>query len=126
MFWLAEKVGVERKLIVLAACACAREALVNVPAGEYRPRYAIEMAEAWCRGEATLEQVRCASHAAYDASTAASTAAAYAAYAASASSSAASAASSAASAASAYDARTSCAHIRRVISFEILREASGR
>jgi hypothetical protein len=67
-----------RKPLVLAACACARTALRHVPAGEMRPLRAIETAEAWCRGEASLEQVRAAStaYAAYYAAAAAAAAAA--------------------------------------------------
>src|SRR6478609_3414827 len=78
MLWLAAKANVDRKRVVMAACACARLALVHVPAGEMRPLAAIETAEAWCRGEATIEQVKAARDAAWRAS------AAYAAYAASA------------------------------------------
>jgi hypothetical protein len=77
LLWLAGRLCKNegtRKTIVLAACACARTALVHVPAGETRPLNAIETTEAWCRGEATLEQVRKARRAAY-----AATAAAYAA-----------------------------------------------
>ena len=89
LLWLAAKAGVDRKRLVMAACACARLALVHVPAGEQRPRIAIETAEAWCRGEATIEQVKearrnaadaAAAYAAADAAYAAA-AAAYAAYA---------------------------------------------
>ena len=61
LLWLAAKAGVDRRRLVMAACACARLALVHVPPGEERPRVAIETAEAWCRGEATIEQVRKAS-----------------------------------------------------------------
>ena len=50
MLWLAVKAGVPRSLVVLAACACAREALVHVSTGEFRPLRAIEIAEAWARG----------------------------------------------------------------------------
>ncbi len=80
LLWLAAKAGVDRKRLVMAACACARLALVHVPAGEQRPRIAIETAEAWCRGEATIEQVKEARRNAADA--AADAADAYAAYAA--------------------------------------------
>jgi hypothetical protein len=81
LLWFAAKVGVDRKLVVLAACGCARTALNRVPKGEERPRIAIETAEAWTRGEATLEQVT--HSAAYAASASAADAAyAYAAYAA--------------------------------------------
>ena len=48
----------DRPRIVLAACACARTVLDRVPAGEDRPRVAIETAERWARGEATTEDVR--------------------------------------------------------------------
>lgn len=82
LLWLAAKAGVDRKRLVMAACACARLALVHVPSGEERPRIAIETAESWCRGEANIEQVRearrnAAAYAAY--AYAAAAAAAYAA-----------------------------------------------
>jgi len=76
LLWIAGKFDVDRKLLVLAACACAKTALKYVPNGEDRPRIAIETAEAWTRGKATIEQVRVAADAAY----AAYHAAAYAAY----------------------------------------------
>jgi hypothetical protein len=95
MLWFAGKIEVDRKLLVLAACGCARKALKNVPEGEERPRIAIEAAEAWCRGEASIEDVRAAADAARaaayaaraaadaaDAAAYAARAAAYAAYAA--------------------------------------------
>ena len=50
--------GARHRLVVRAACACARRALAYVPAGEERPLLAIETTEAWCRGEATIEEVR--------------------------------------------------------------------
>jgi hypothetical protein len=46
------------RALVLATGACARTALEYVPAGEDRPRLAIETAERWARGEATLDEVR--------------------------------------------------------------------
>ena len=64
LLWFAAKVGIDRKVIVRTACACAREALRFVPDGEIRPKTAIETAERWCNGEATIEQVRTASAAA--------------------------------------------------------------
>jgi len=64
LLWIAGKLDVDRKLLVLAACACVRRALKYIPAGEDRPRIAIETAEAWTRGEATIEQVRTAAYAA--------------------------------------------------------------
>ncbi len=71
--------GVDRRLVVRAACACARTVLDRVPAGEERPRRALETAEAWTRGEATLDQVEQTASAAYGTSSFG----AYAAYAAS-------------------------------------------
>lgn len=50
--------------VVLASCQCARLALRYVKPGERRPLKAIETAEAWARGQATLEQVQRAGHAA--------------------------------------------------------------
>ena len=58
LLWLAGRTDADRAAVVLAACACARTALPHVRAGELRPLRAIETAEAWCRGEATIEQVR--------------------------------------------------------------------
>jgi hypothetical protein len=83
MLWLAARVDVPHKRIVLAACAAARYSLHLVPVGEDRPRIAIETAERWARGRATLDEVRAAAadasaYAAY----AADAADAYAAYAA--------------------------------------------
>ena len=57
LLWLAGRAGVDRRSMVLAACAIAREVLHLVPADEPRPLYAIEAAEAWARGEVTLAQV---------------------------------------------------------------------
>jgi len=98
MLWLAIRAGVDRRLVVLAACGCAEPALVHVPAGEDRPRLAVETARRWARGKATIEEVRSASAAAY-----AAYAAAYAAYA------AAYAAASAAASAAAYAAADAAA-----------------
>ena len=71
-----------RKKLVMCACACARLALRHVPCGDERPRRAIEVAEAYCRGEATLDDVRAAAYAAYAYAPAGVAAAAYAAHAA--------------------------------------------
>jgi hypothetical protein len=65
MLWLVARAGVDRRLVVLAACDCAEPALEYVPDGEDRPRQAIEVTRAWCRGEAELEDVRAAALAAY-------------------------------------------------------------
>lgn len=86
MLWLAATLEVDRKLIVLAACSCARTSLKYVLTGESRPLRAIEAAEGWVCGEVSLASVRKAAAAAYAAYAAAyaaaDAAAAYAAYAA--------------------------------------------
>ena len=83
LLWFAAKVGVDRKVVVLAACAVARTTLQYVKPGEARPLKAIETAEAWVRGEANIEDVRRVAADAADAAYAADAAdAAYAAYAA--------------------------------------------
>ena len=90
MIWYARRRNVERKVLVRIACDCARTALRFVPEGEDRPRLAIEAAERWTLGEATIDEVRAAADAAaayaaadvYAAAADAYAAAAYAAYAA--------------------------------------------
>lgn len=73
MLWIAARAGVERKLLVRAACDCVRTALKYVPKDELRPLRAIETAERWCEGKATLAEVRAAAYA-YAAASAASAA----------------------------------------------------
>ncbi len=65
MIWYARCRNVERKVLVRIACDCARTALRFVPEGEDRPRLAIEAAERWTLGEATIDEVRAAAAAAY-------------------------------------------------------------
>jgi hypothetical protein len=60
MIWFARRRSVERKVLVRIACDCARTALRFVPEGEDRPRLAIEAAERWTLGEATIDEVRVA------------------------------------------------------------------
>jgi len=55
----------------LVLCACARTALKYVPAGEERPRLAIECAERYARGLATVDELAAAGDAAGDAAWAA-------------------------------------------------------
>ena len=88
MLWYAGRLTGEpgsdaRKPLVLAACECARLALKFVPAGEERPRKAIETAEAWANGDGTvtLHMVRTAVADAYAADAAYAAAGAAAAYA---------------------------------------------
>jgi hypothetical protein len=97
LLWLAGRLEVDQKLLVKAGCACARTALQYVPKGEERPRIAIETAEAWAEGRATLSQVRAAAAAAA-AWAASASASAWAAWAASASAAASTAAAEASAA----------------------------
>ena len=69
MLWYAARTC-DRKLVVLAACACVRTALKYVAVGELRPLKAIETAEAWARGKAPIKQVRDAARSAAYASAA--------------------------------------------------------
>jgi hypothetical protein len=85
MLWLAgRRKGVDRKLLVLAACDVAEPALQHVRAGEERPAEAIESARRWARGEAptSASHAAAAAHASYCAPTSASHVASHAAYAA--------------------------------------------
>jgi hypothetical protein len=110
MLWIASRLVTDRKPVVMAACACARLSLKYVPASELRPLRCIEKTEAWCRGEATLTDVRkaraasasYAADAAGDAGDASAASASYASYAAA--DAAASASYAAAAAANAADA----------------------
>jgi hypothetical protein len=135
LLWWAVKRKIDRKLLVMATCGCARLASLHVKAGELRPLKAIETAEAWCRGEVALKEVH---DAAYAAAAAGAYAASYAAYAAAAAAYAADyAAPYAAAAAAAYAARAAadaadasdarekiqqeCADIvRRMIPFDVV------
>ena len=99
-----------------------RSVLPYVPVGEDRPRLAIELAEAWCNGRATIVEVRTAAYAAYAAYAAADAAdadadAAYAAYAAADAAYAANAAANAAAdtAYAAADAAWSKAHLEMCV-----------
>ncbi len=137
MLWLAGMLDVDRKVLVRAACACARLALPHVPAGELRPLKSIEAAEAWTRGEATIEDVRAAADAAWAAAWAASAAAGAASAAANAARAAeeeawAAACAAAWTAAGAWGAALAskfaeCAEIvRETVSYELIAEAARR
>ena len=85
MLWLVGRAGIEREKLVLVACECARLALPHT--SDERVKKAIEVTEAWARGEVAIEDVRAARQGALAARTAAyaaaaAAAAAYAAYAA--------------------------------------------
>ncbi len=132
MLRLAEKLGVDKKLIVQAACDCAQTVLkyTNNP----HPAEVIRIVRLWCEGKATIEEVRTAASAAHAADAAAASAdAAYAAVAASADADAAAAHAADAAAASADDAdaaearkeslATSAELVRTRIPYEIINAA---
>ena len=75
--YAAATAGVDRRLVVLAACACARTELPYLAREQEMSRLAIETAEAWARGEATVEEVHAASVAPASASAASAASAAY-------------------------------------------------
>ena len=61
MLWLfGHGQAVPREKLVLCACDIAETVLIHIPAGEDRPRTAIETARRWARGEASIEEVRSA------------------------------------------------------------------
>ena len=63
MLWLAARAGMDRRVVVAACCACARTLLPRIPASETLPLAAIETAERWCHGEASIDEVRAARNA---------------------------------------------------------------
>ncbi len=79
MLWLAGRLDIDRKLLVLAACDCAETTLQYVPEGEDRPAKAIQTSRNWCNGTATIKDCRKAAADAYAAAAAADAADAYAA-----------------------------------------------
>ena len=60
MLWLAGRLDIDRKLLVLAACDCAETALQYVPKGEDRPVKCIQVSRNWCNGTASMDDVRAA------------------------------------------------------------------
>jgi len=66
MLWLAAMVEIDRKVLVLATCECARLFLHFFPEGENRPRKAIEIAESWAKGKASLSKVNTAEQECWD------------------------------------------------------------
>lgn len=129
LLWVIYCLGVDAKLCALARCGCARTALKYVPAGEDRPRIAIETCEAWCRGEATEEDCQRAALASWAAMppTASATAVAWSAMAVAATAAAEAAAEAAAGEAARKAALAECADIvRGVVSWEVVREAMVR
>ncbi len=68
LLWWAATQNIDRKLLVRTACQCARHVLRSrfVPQDELRPLHAIETAERWCDGLATIAEVRFAAADAVD------------------------------------------------------------
>ena len=66
MIWLLARTTLDQDdpRLRLMACDFAEAVLIYVPAGEVRPRQAIEVARAFARGEATREESDAASDAA--------------------------------------------------------------
>ena len=79
MLWLAGRLDIDRKLLVMAACDCAETALQYVPDGEDRPAKCIQVTRNWCNGTATIDDVKAARRDAAAAADAAAYADAYAA-----------------------------------------------
>jgi hypothetical protein len=64
LVWLAVRAGLRREVVELL-CDCVEPLLADVPAGEERPRIAIETARRCVRGEATAQETSAAGYAAY-------------------------------------------------------------
>ena len=66
LLWFAGNIGIDRKILVLAACDCAERSLKHVTKGDDRPKIAIETARKWAGGDesVTIEDVRHAADAA--------------------------------------------------------------
>lgn len=59
LLWLAMRAGVDRRVVVLAACDCAETATPHLTDSTRGPALAaIETARRWARGEATQQDVR--------------------------------------------------------------------
>ena len=58
MLWLCDKLGIDKKLVVLAGCDCAETALQFVPEGEDAPANTLQVTRNWCAGKATLQEVK--------------------------------------------------------------------
>src|SRR3990172_2796305 len=69
MLWIAARLEIDKKLIVLAACNCAELSLQFVPNNENRPKEAVEAARRWVIDP--TEENRLAADAAADAADAA-------------------------------------------------------
>lgn len=57
MLWLAGRIDIDRKLLMLCACDCAERGLKYVPEGEDRPAEAIRITRLWVDGKATIQDM---------------------------------------------------------------------
>jgi hypothetical protein len=73
MLWLAGRLGVDRRILVAAACDCAEQAWAHCRDGGAltAAMLVVHVAREWCAGRADLEDVRAAASAADDAAFAA-------------------------------------------------------
>lgn len=69
LFFITKEGTTPRKLIVKAACQCARLSLPYIKAGELRPLKAIKTTELWLEDKATIKEVKNAAYAVYDVAT---------------------------------------------------------
>jgi len=60
MLWSATMLGVDRRLVVKAACKCVERSLIYVPEKETRPKAAMKIALAWVEGAADIQQTKAA------------------------------------------------------------------
>lgn len=67
LIWIAARIRVDTRLVILAGCDCAETALQYIPGRETRPAQTIQVARAWCRGEATTSDLSNAVDTAYGA-----------------------------------------------------------
>lgn len=67
MLWLAAKIGVDQKLVVLVACDCAETALAHTNNGDVwtAALFTLHVTREWCAGRANLEDARAVQPAAY-------------------------------------------------------------
>lgn len=69
MLWFCDKLEIDRRYLVAAACACAQGAMHLIPAAEARPRIAVNTAIRWTQGQAPITEAIAAAAAAHAAHT---------------------------------------------------------
>ena len=58
LLWYAARIGIDKKLIVSAACECARLNFGHLPEKENRPIKIIEAVEQWVQGQTDIQEIR--------------------------------------------------------------------